>query len=138
MDIDDIELYGTFEDWFRGVMDRDTVKTIRENGAWAIGALNDSYMIWALFDRFGSDISDLALAQSGMELWEMVSDRKPMTVGHIMEELIHIAAESLAHSLADEFEEVTEGDDVEAEAPVLLERKQADLEAEITSARQTQ
>jgi hypothetical protein len=111
MDIDDIELYGTFEDWFRASVDHDTAKTLRDNEAWAVGALNDSYMIWALFERFGSDISDLALAQSGMELWEIVSDRKPMSVGHIMEALIHIAAESLAHSLAHEFEGAEEEDE---------------------------
>lgn len=109
MDIDDIELYGEFEDWFRSTMDRDTVATLRDCGAWAIGDLNNSYMIWALFERFGSDITQLALDQLGVELWEIANDRKIQSVVGLMEILVHMAAESLAHSLAEEF------DDEEAE-----------------------
>lgn len=107
-----IENFGTFEDWFLATMDRDSAETLRDYGAGAgvCGLTNDSD-IWALYDRFGSEIEDLALGAWGAELWEVARDRRVESVGELITLIVHAAAESLAHSLADEFE----GDEEEEE-----------------------
>lgn len=138
VDIDDIEFYESFEDWLRDTLDRDDAMILRDSGAWAIRELNDPYTTWALYEHLGSDITQLALERLGVELWEIANDRKIQSVAGLMEILIHAAAESLAHSLADEFEVDTEGDEAGAEAAVLLKQDGDGLEAEITSTRQSQ
>lgn len=106
MDMDDVELSDSFEDWFMRTMDRESIEEMRSCGAWIVGGgLNDPYIKWALFDRFGSTISDLAMARLGVELWEVARDEKIQGLGDLMTILIHAAAESLAHSLAHRFEE---------------------------------
>lgn len=104
MDMDDVEFSDSFEDWFLRTMDRDSIEDLRNFGASFVGGgFNDPYIKWALFDRFGSTISDLAMPRLGVELWEVARDKKIQCVGDLLEILIHAAAESLAHSLADQF-----------------------------------
>lgn len=105
MDMDDVELSDSFEDWFMRTMDSEAIEGLRNCGARAVGGgLNDPYIKWALFDRFGSTINDLAMPRLGVELWEVARDQKIQCVGDLLEILIHAAAESMAHSLADQSE----------------------------------
>lgn len=137
MDIDDIEFYESFEDWLRDTLDRDAAMILRDCGAWAIRELNDPYTTWALHEHLGSDITQLALERLGGELWEIANDRKVQSVVGLMEILVHAAAESLAHSLANEFEVDAGGDEAEPESAVSLKQDGNDLEAEATSTRQS-
>lgn len=134
VDIDDIEFYGSLEDWLRDTLDRDDAMILRDSGAWAIRELNDPYIVLALFEHVG-DIEELALDRLGVELWEVASDSKIKSVVGLMIVLVHAAAESLAHSLADEFEVDAGGDEAEAKAAVSLKQDGADLQAEVTSTR---
>lgn len=136
MDMDDIEFYESFEDWLRDTLDRNAVTTLRDSGAWAIPELNDPNTTLALFKDLGG-ITELALDRLGVELWEIARDRKIQSVVELIEILVHAAAESLAHSLADEFEVDGGGGEAESEA-VSLKQGGGDLEAEVTSTRQSQ
>jgi hypothetical protein len=116
----DIENFGTFEDWFLATMDRDSAETLRDYGAEAgVCGLTNYSDIWALYDRFGSEIEGLALEAWGAELWEVARDRSVESIDELITLVVHAAAESLAHSLANEFEDDEEEDELEEDEACL-------------------
>jgi hypothetical protein len=108
------ENYGSFEDWFLNTMDKDSATTLREWGAGAgVGGLVNWYDLQALFDRFGSEIEDLASDHLGLPVWEIAAQRETTSVSQLIEALVHAAAEHLAHVHEAEFDDDDEDEDEE-------------------------
>jgi hypothetical protein len=112
----DVNLYGTFEDWFLANMDADTARDLREHGAsCGIGGLCYYSENVELFSAFGDEIELLAMDDGDMELWEIAKASDACGITQLINALVWRAAERLAHNLEDQFddqpeEEVEEGE----------------------------
>ena len=110
------EQYGSFEDWFLNEMDADQVRTLRDYGAsCGVGGLIYQSDIWALFDRFGSEIEDLAKEATGGSLGEIVANQGIESVDQLITQLVWAAAEHLAVTLEDEFDADEEEEDCDGD-----------------------
>ena len=112
----DVNLYGTFEDWFLANMDADIARDLREHGAsCGIGGLCYYSENVELFSAFGDEIELLAMDDGDMELWEIAKASDACGITQLINALVWRAAERLAHDLEDQFddqpeEEVEEGE----------------------------
>lgn len=112
----DVNLYGSFEDWFLANMDADTARTLSEHGAsCGIGGLSYYSETVGLFNAFEDEIESLATDHFDMNLWQIAKTCDARGVTQLKNALVWAAAERLAYMLQDKFdeeevEEACEGD----------------------------
>ena len=135
------EQYGSFEDWFLNEMDRDQVEALRHYGAGCgVSGLINHYDIWALFDRFGSEIESLAEDATGESPVQSGANAGAESVDQLVTHIVWIAAEHLAVKLEEAFEDdedcddETDGDDDDDCAPDGSEDHRHVLDEETTDA----
>lgn len=108
----DVNLYGSFEDWFLANMDADTARDLREHGAsCGIGGLCYYSETVELFNAFGNEIELLAMDDGDMELWEIAKASDAFGITQLKNALVWAAAERLAHTLESHFDMVEIEDD---------------------------
>ena len=112
----DVNLYGSFEDWFLANMDADTARTLREHGAsCGVGGLCYYSETVPLFNAFKDEIERVATDDYDIDLWQIAKACDARGVTQLQNALVWAAAERLAHLLEDQFdeeevEEACEGD----------------------------
>ena len=115
----DVNLYGSFEDWFLANMDAGSARVLREHGA-SCGVVGLVYYseTTALFSAFQAEIQYLALEGFATDLWDFARrwDARCMTM--LANALVWAAAEQLAHRFAGHWNSVQSEaqDEVEADA----------------------
>lgn len=96
----DVNLYRTFEDWFLANIDADSARDLREHGAsCGIGGLCYYGETVELFNAFGNEIELLAIDDGDMELWEIAKASDACGITQLINALVWMAAERLAHTL---------------------------------------
>lgn len=101
----DVNLYGTFEDWFLANMDADTARDLRKHGAsCGIGGLCYYGETVELFNAFGNEIELLVIDDGDMELWEIAKASDACGITQLKNALVWAAAERLAHTLESQFD----------------------------------
>ena len=112
----DVNLYGSFEDWFLANMDADTARELRRHGAsCGIGGLCYHGETVALFNAFGNEIELLVIDDGDMELWEIAKACDAGGITQLINAMVWIAAERLAHTLEAHFDEIEEDEDEDGE-----------------------
>lgn len=112
----DVNLYGSFEDWFLANMDADTARDLRKHGAsCGIGGLCYYSETVALFNAFEDEIERLATDDYETDIWQIAKNCDARGVTQLKNALVWAAAERLAYTLQDQFdeeevEEACEGD----------------------------
>ena len=119
MSIKDVNLYGSFEDWFLANMDADSARVLRERGAsYGVSGLVYYSETVALFTPFQAEIQYLALEGFATDLWDFARrwDARCMTM--LANALVWAAAEQLAHRFAGHWNSVQSEaqDELEADA----------------------
>ena len=113
----DVNQYGSFEDWFLANMDTDSAHTLRNYGAGAgVGGLCYYSETVALFNAFEDEIERLATDNYDIDIWQIAEQCDARGVTQLKNGLVWIAAERLAHTLKNSFEdEKEEGQDDDGE-----------------------
>ena len=117
----DVNLYGSFEDWFLANMDADSARVLREYGAsCGIGGLIYYSETVALFSSFQSEIETIATEGYDIELWKFARGCGARCMTQLANALVWAAAERLAYQFrshldaieneADEEQEINEGE----------------------------
>lgn len=105
----DANLYGTFEDWFLANIDADSARDLREHGAsCGIGGLCYYGETVELFNAFGNEIELLAIDDGDIELWEIAKASDAGGITQLINALVWMAAERLAHNLEDQLDDQPE------------------------------
>ena len=105
----DVNLYGSFEDWFLANMGVDSARDLREHGAsCGVGGLCYYSETVELFNAFGNEIELLAMDDGDMELWEIAKASEAGGITQLINALVWRAAERLAHNLEDQLDEIEE------------------------------
>jgi hypothetical protein len=105
----DVNLYGSFEDWFLANIDADSARDLREHGAsCGIGGLCYYSETVELFNAFGNEIELLAIDDGDMELWEIAKASDACGITQLINALVWRAAERLAYNLESQLEEIEE------------------------------
>ena len=108
----DVNLYGSFEDWFLANMDADTAHDLRRHGAsCGIGGLCYYSETVALFNAFENEIEGLATDDYETDIWQIAKNCDARGITQIINAVVWIAAERLAHTLKDQFDEREEDED---------------------------
>ena len=103
----DVNLYGSFEDWFLANMDADTARDLREHGAsCGVGGLCYYSETVALFNAFENEIESLATGDYDTDLWQIANACDARGVTQLKNALVWAAAERLAYMLQDKFDEM--------------------------------
>ena len=111
----DVNLYGSFEEWFLANIDADTARDLREHGAsCGIGGLCYYSENVELFNAFGNEIELLAIDDGDMELWEIAKASDACGITQLINALVWMAAERLAHTLEDQLDDQPEEEVEEA------------------------
>ena len=114
----DVNLYGTFEDWFLANMDADTARDLREHGAsCGIGGLCYYSETVGLFNAFEDEIERLATDDYDIDIWQIAKHCDARGITQLKNALVWAAAERLAHTLKsqldiEEIEEEESADEV--------------------------
>lgn len=113
----DVNQYGSFEDWFLANMDADSAHTLRNYGASAgVGGLCYYSETVALFNAFEDEIERLATDDYDTDIWQIAKQCDTRGVTQLKNCLVWIAAERLAYTLKNSFDdEVEEGQDDDGE-----------------------
>jgi hypothetical protein len=94
----DVNLYGTFADWFLANIDADSARDLREHGAsCGIGGLCYYSETVGLFNAFQDEIETIATDGYGMELWQIAKVCDARGITQLKNALVWAAAERLAH-----------------------------------------
>ena len=94
----DVNLYGSFEDWFLANMDADSARDLREHGAGCgIDGLFYYSETVALFSSFQSEIETIATENYDIELWKFARGCGARCMTQLANALVWAAAERLAH-----------------------------------------
>lgn len=110
----DVNLYGSFRDWFRANIDAGGARTLREHGAsCGVGGLCHYSETRALFDAFRDEIERLAIEGYETDLWRIAKQIDAGSVTQLINALVWKAAELLAYHL--EWELDSRNDEVGAE-----------------------
>ena len=105
----DVNQYGSFEDWFLANMDADSARTLRNYGASAgVGGLCYYSETVALFNAFDDEIERLVTDNYDIDIWEIAKQYDARGVTQLKNCLVWIAAERLAYTLKDSFEDENE------------------------------
>ena len=112
----DANFYGSFEDWFLANIDADTAHELRRHGAaCGVGGLCYYSDTVALFDAFGNEIERLATDDYDMDLWQIAKKSDAGGITQLINSLVWIAAERLAHQLEDQLDAQQEESDADQE-----------------------
>ncbi len=108
----DVNLYGSFEDWFLANMDADTARDLREHGAsCGIGGICYYGETVELFNAFENEIEILATDDYETDIWQIAKDCDASSITQLKNALVWAAAERLAHTLESHFDMVEIEDD---------------------------
>ena len=121
MSIRDVNLYGSFEDWFLANIDADSAHDLREHGAnCGVGGLVYYSDTVPLFNAFEDEIETMAMDGYDTELWQFAKGCDARGITQLKNALVWSAAERLAHQFkshldaikteADEEQEINEGE----------------------------
>lgn len=116
-----VNLYGSFEDWFLSNIDADSAHNLREHGAsCGVGGLVYYSDTVPLFDTFQNEIETIATDDDETELWQFAKGCDARGVTQLKHALVWAAAERLAFQFksqldaikneADEEQEINEGE----------------------------
>ena len=101
MSIRNVNLYGSFEDWFLANMDADSARVLCEHGAsCGVGGLVYYGETTALFNAFQDEIETMAMDGYDTELWQFAKACDARGITHLKNALVWAAAEQLAHRFA--------------------------------------
>ena len=96
----DVNLYGSFEDWFLANIDVDSARDLREHGAsCGIGGLCYYSETVGLFNAFEDEIERLATDAYDTDIWQIAKQCDARGVTQLINAMVWIAAERLAHEL---------------------------------------
>lgn len=102
----DVNLYGSFEDWFLANMDADSARDLREHGAGCgVGGLVYYSDTVPLFNAFQDEIETIATDDYDTDLWQIAKACDARSITQLKNALVWAAAERLAHTLQDRFDE---------------------------------
>jgi hypothetical protein len=110
----DVNLYATFEDWFLANIDADSAHDLREHGAsCGVGGLCYYSDTVGLFNAFEDEIERLATDDYETEIWQIAKQCDARGVTQLINAMVWIAAERLAHTCRHQLAEQQEESDVE-------------------------
>jgi hypothetical protein len=110
----DVNLYGSFEDWFLANMDADSARDLREYGACCgVGGLVNYSDTVALFNAFENEIEALATDDYDTDLWQFAKCCDARGITQLKNALVWAAAERLAHTFEDYFDQEDDEEDDE-------------------------
>ena len=112
----DVNLYGSFEDWFLANIDADAARYLRERGAsYGIGGLCYYSETVGLFNAFKVEIERLATDDYDKDIWQIAKRCNSRDVTQLINDMVWIAAERLADRFERHFAEQTEeaGNEIE-------------------------
>lgn len=113
----DVNLYGSFRDWFLANMDPDSARTLREGGAcYGVGGLCYYSETLGLFAAFKDEIERLAINGYETELWRIAKQFDAGGITQLINALVWKAAELLAYDLEWELNARQNGAGTEQEA----------------------
>lgn len=108
----DVNLYGSFEDWFLANIDADSARDLRHYGAsCGVGGLCYYSETVALFNAFKDEIERLATDDYETEIWQIAKQCDVRGITQLKNGLVWEAAERLAHKLERQLDEQHEGTD---------------------------
>ena len=100
----DVNLYGSFEDWFLANMDADTARDLREHGAsCGIGGLCYYGETVGLFNAFEDEIERLATDDYDTDIWQIAKQCDTRGVTQLINAMVWMAAERLAYKFERHF-----------------------------------
>jgi len=103
----DVNLYGSFEDWFLANMDADSARDLRKYGAsCGVGGLCYYSETVGLFNAFEDEIERLATDDYDTDIWQIAKQCDARGVTQLKNALVWIAAEKLAHTLKRDLDEI--------------------------------
>lgn len=112
----DVNLYGSFKDWFLANMDADSARDLRDHGAsGGVGGLCYYDETVALFNAFGNEIERLATDDYETDLWRIAKASDARSITELKNSFVWMAAERLAHTLESQFDVIEIEDDEPAE-----------------------
>ena len=127
----DVNLYGSFEDWFLANMDSDSARDLRQYGAsCGVGGLCYYSETVGLFNAFEDEIERLATDDYDTEIWQIAKQCDARGITQLTNALVWIAAERLAYTLKRHFDDIEADEDEgdhEAESAELCEKIEEDL-----------
>lgn len=108
----DVNLYGSFKDWFLANMDADSARDLRDHGAsGGVGGLCYYSETVALFNAFEDEIERIATDDYDTEIWQIAKVCDARGITQLKNALVWAAAERLAHALESKFDEIEIEDD---------------------------
>ena len=108
----DVNLYGSFEDWFLANMDVDSARDLREHGAsCGIGGMVYYSDTVPLFNAFQDEIEAIATDNYDRDLWQFAKVCDARGITQLKNALVWAAAERLAHTLESQFDVIEIEDD---------------------------
>ena len=119
----DVNLYGSFEDWFLANIDADSAHDLRKHGAsCGIGGLSYYSETVGLFNAFEDEIERLSTHNYDTDIWQIAKHCDARGVTQLINAMVWIAAERLAY----QFERQLADQQNEAEAEAEVEGGDAD------------
>ena len=107
-----VNLYGSFEDWFLANIDADSARNLREYGAGCgVGGLCNYSDTVPLFNAFENEIERLATDDYDTDIWQISKNCDARGVTQLINALVWIAAERLAYTLKNHLDEIEEADE---------------------------
>lgn len=93
-----VNLYGSFEDWFLANIDAEAAHDLREHGAsCGVGGLVYYSDTVPLFNAFGDEIETMAMDGYDTELWQFAKGCDARGITQLKNALVWAAAERLAY-----------------------------------------
>jgi hypothetical protein len=112
----DVNLYGSFEDWFLANMDADAAHDLRQHGAsCGIPGLCYYSETVGLFNAFEDEIERLATDNYSTDIWQIAKQCDARGVTQLQNAMVWLAAEMLAYKFARHFTEKDDEPEVELE-----------------------
>lgn len=112
----DVNLYGSFEDWFLANIDADGARNLREHGAsCGVGGLCYYSESVGLFNAFEDEIERLATDNYDTDIWQIAKQCNSRGITQLKNALVWAAAERLAHTLESQFDMVEIEDEESAD-----------------------